>query len=180
MNLMNRRAISRAMRLGCDGYVPSLELNVGQLRSLPRPAELIVYGRIPLMHLRHCPLRTARRQTGKHADCRRCDHCAPHERVNAHSLIDRKGAAFPMRRIAYASGCVLELLNSVPLMLLRRAKRLPEADGWRLMIDDLQTLRATLPVYLAAARRETFADLPEWAALEQTPSTTGHYFRGVD
>ncbi|MBQ8088430.1 MAG: DUF3656 domain-containing protein [Clostridia bacterium] len=180
MNLMNRRAISRAMQLGCDGYVPSLELNVGQLRSLPRPAELIVYGRIPLMHLRHCPLCTARRQTGKHADCRRCDHCAPHERVNAHSLIDRKGAAFPMRRIAYASGCVLELLNSVPLMLLRRAKRLPEADGWRLMIDDWQTLRATLPVYLAAARREAFADLPEWTALEQTPSTTGHYFRGVD
>ena len=42
---------------GCAGYAPSIELNCGQIAALGGRRELIVYGRIPLMHLRHCPLR---------------------------------------------------------------------------------------------------------------------------
>ena len=44
---------------------------------------------LPLMQLRHCPW--AATQIGvKHADCRRCDKCAPEKHMNASVLIDRK------------------------------------------------------------------------------------------
>ena len=138
------------------------------------------------MHLRHCPLRAAEGMKGRHAVCRHCDACPPGERLNGKSLVDRKGAAFPLNRIAMAGeqdgagGCVIQVLNSVPLMPLKKLDRIPQTSGWRLLLRPDEPVEAVVKVYRAALDGEAFKELPEWATLEAMNTTTGHYFRGVE
>ena len=179
LNAANLAACRQLMEWGCSAITPSIELNVAQIRPLTVPRELLVHGRIPLMHLRHCPIRAVGELPGKHADCRRCDHCAPEEAVSARRLIDRKGAAFPLRRVASEDGCVVQVLNSAPLMLLRRGQKLPPADAWRLWLEDAQQVETYLPLYRALAEGRDVRGLDGWANVE-TETTTGHYFRGVE
>ena len=116
MNIANNRALAE---LNPAEYAPSVELTARQIGQLGGAKELVVYGRLPLMQLRHCPRRAAENLPGKHRDCRLCDVSG---KGDLPCLIDRTGAAFPLLRMAYASGCVLQLLNSVPLMLLRHVE----------------------------------------------------------
>ncbi len=185
LNAANSLAVSQLREWGCAGYTPSVELNGAQIAAMDSeesrcPRELIVHGRIPLMRLRHCPLRAARGISGKHAGCHRCDGCAPAERVDAKSLTDRTGASFPLRRLATPDGCIIRLLNSVPLMTLRKIRRLPRAEGWRVLADGAGDTEAAIRLYLLAARGEDVRQSPDWPALSEMPSTTGHYFRGVE
>lgn len=180
LNAASSAAVFQLRQWGCKTLTPSLELTAGQIDALGGGRELIVQGRIPLMQLRHCPYRAVHGLKGAHAECRRCDSCAPEERVDAKSLTDRTDAEFPLRRRASDDGCVVELLNSVPLNTLRRIRRLPKSDAWRLLIDDMDELKALLPLYLAAARGEDPRLRPEWSAIEGQNTTTGHYFRGVE
>ena len=180
LNVANAYALEQMRLWGCESFTPSVELNAAQIDTLGCPRELIVHGRLPLMQLRHCPYRAAHGLKGKHADCRRCDHCAPEDHINARALTDRTGADFPLRRLATDDGCVVRLLNSVPMMTLKRIARLPKADGWRLFIDDIGELEGVLPLYQAAARGENFRSDSRWSSLENLNTTTGHYFRGAE
>ena len=108
MNIANNRALAELNRAE---YAPSVELTARQIGQLGGAKELVVYGRLPLMQLRHCPRRAAENLPGKHRDCRLCDVPG---KGDLPCLIDRTGAAFPLMRMAYGSGCVLQLLNSVP------------------------------------------------------------------
>ena len=180
LNLANALALAQIKDWGISLYTPSVELNRAQIDALGGRRELIVYGRLPLMQLRHCPLWAMQNLPGKHAACRRCDSCAPDARLNAMTLTDRTGATFPLRRAAAENGCVIRLMNSAVLMLLRRAGALPRAEGWRLLLDmddpveDVVHLHA---LYLSGSdpRRD-----PAWARIEKMNTTTGHYFRGVE
>ena len=117
---------------------------------------------------------------GRHRDCRHCDGCAPDARLNGKALVDRKGAAFPLNRLAMPGGCVIQVLNSVPLMPLKHLNRLPGASGWRLLLRADEPVEAITRVYRAALDGADFRALPEWAAIETMNTTTGHYFRGVE
>ena len=179
LNAANDFATAQLRAWGCERCTPSVELNAGQIGAMTGPRELIVHGRLPLMQLRHCPYRAVHGLKGAHADCRRCDHCAPADRINARSLTDRTGAAFPLRRLATDDGCIVRVLNSVPLMTLKRIRRLPDADAWRLLIDDCADLPA-VRLYQMAARGEDFRADPDWPTYESMNTTTGHYFRGAE
>ena len=99
---------------------------------------------------------------------------------NGRRLVDRRGAAFPLRRIAQPGGCVVQVLNSAELMPLRKRDRLPETSGWRLLLDADEPVEAVVKVYRAALDGKDFRALPEWASIEGMQTTTGHYFRGVE
>ena len=181
LNVGNAAAAAQLADWGLDGFTPSVELNAGQIRQLEGFTNLIAWGRIPLMHLRHCPLRAARNLPGRHADCRRCDGCAPSERLDGRKLIDRKGAAFPLRRLAEPGcGCVVQVLNAAPLMPLRHLDRLPKAPAWRLLLEPDEPTEAIVKVYRAALNGGDFKALPEWEIIDAMNTTTGHYFRGVE
>ena len=181
LNIGNNAAAARLSDWGMDLYTPSMELNAAQLRPLCGQTNLIVWGRLPLMHLRHCPLRAAEGMAGRHADCRRCDACRPAERLNGRALVDRKGVAFPLLRIAEPGcGCVVQVLNSAPIMPLRRLDRLPASSGWRLLLQPDEPTEAIVRVYRAALDGGDFKALAEWEILENMNTTTGHYFRGVE
>ena len=180
LNIANDRAADALRQWGVDGFTPSVELTAEQIDGMKGQKDLIVWGRIPLMHLRHCPLRAVGGMPGRHADCRHCDLCKPSERLEGRSMIDRRGAAFPMVRLAMPGGCVVQILNSVPLMPLKRASKMPRGRSWRLLLQRGEPTRAIVKVYRAALDGEDFRALPEWGALEGMDTTSGHYFRGVE
>ena len=180
LNVGNDGTVSQLEAWGMDAYTPSVELTARQIAALHGRTNLIMWGRVPLMHLRHCPLRAAEGMKGRHADCAHCDTCAMRQRLNGKQLIDRKNAAFPLRRIAMPGGCVIQVLNSVPLMPLKRLEKMPKTSGWRLLLDQGDPVEAVVKVYRAALDGRDFKALPEWALLEDMNATTGHYFRGVE
>ena len=178
--LLNAASDLAALQLadwGVEAITPSIELTAGQIGAMGGEKHLIVWGRLPLMHLRTCPRRAALGLPGEHASC---DHCRGDMDLGGQCLIDRTGAAFPLARLAMPGGCVVQVLNSVPLMPLRRLDRLPAAAGWRLLLRTDEPVRDIVRVYRAAIDGRDFKALEEWRTIEAMNTTTGHYFRGVE
>lgn len=111
LNLFNSAALQTVQNLGAAAAVLSPELTLRQIDRLspPLPIGSIVYGRLPLMITRNCPVKNGR-------SCRECGRTS--------SLTDRKGTAFPVRcRLGLA-----ELLNSVPIWMADRKSELGALD----------------------------------------------------
>ena len=180
LNIANDLTTDQLEDWGLEAITPSVELTAGQIRAMGGTKELIMWGRLPLMHLRHCPLRAINHLRGRHEDCRHCDHCAPGDRLNQRSLVDRRGAAFPMHRVAMDGGCVIQILNTVPLMPLNKMEKLPRANGWRLLLRSDEPVEDIVSVYRAALNGAEFRRLAAWRTLQALDTTTGHYFRGVE
>ena len=170
LNIANNEALSFLPRAR---YTPSPELTAREIGELGGEKELIVYGRLPLMHLRHCPLNAAL-NGGKHDICTRCDKMSP-KPLNGCTLTDRKNVVFPLRRLAQCGGCVIDVLNSVPLSLDRHITGLPKASSWRLLFTD-ESVDAVKNIV------KHFKALAEGKNSDYTIDnyTTGHYFRGVE
>ncbi len=171
LNLFNARAVAET---GLARYMPSLELTARQMADLPGEKELFFWGRAPLMRLRHCPLRAALALPGAHDACRRCD--GAETPLDGMALVDRRGAAFPLRRVASKEGCVVEALNSVPHWLLPRRERLCACSGWTLFLRAGEPARAIVAACRAALEGET-VDFSPFAGMQ---TTSGHDFRGVE
>lgn len=152
---------------GCARVTLSPELTLKQMATIARrlPGEAIVHGQLPLMTLRHCPVRAS---SGLGMEGRlRCDLC----RGEPGPMIDRKNERFPLRRIRSEDGCRVELLNAHTLDMLDRLEGLKRAGlaAIRLLTDDIAAVKAYADAlddkeaHFAVARR-----------------TRGHYDRGVE
>ena len=172
LNIANVPALN-FLGIGEARYTPSVELTVAEIRQLGGAQELVAYGRLPLMRLRHCPLNAAR-GGGEHRACRACDSAKTGKRLNDTFFTDRMNVRFPLRRTASDEGCVINLMNSVPLNLSGRLGALPEAQGLRLLFTDETPQEAAriLTDFQKALRGETVAP--------QGSYTTGHYYRITD
>ena len=106
LNIFNSEALAEYERLGVSDVTVSFELSLAAIRALGGTARrgLLVYGSLPLMRLRACPMQGP---AG-------CGDCSGHR-----SLTDRKGEKFT---VLCAARQYSTLLNSVPLSL---AGRLP-------------------------------------------------------
>lgn len=175
MNLTNAEALA-FLGIGDCIYTPSIELTAHEIRSFGGKRELIVYGRMPLMHLRHCPLNSAR-GGGPHTKCRACDKAEKGKRLIDCTLTDRMNAVFPLKRLAGEGGCVIDLINSVPMCLYGRMSELPDHVGERLVFTT-ETAKEAEDIFrcFIALRDGKSADekkLPE-------KYTLGHYFRKTE
>lgn len=178
LNIFNRRALGALISRGISRYSPSLELNSREILDIDRAGngrELVVYGAIPLMILRHCPLRA--RLGGRHDSCNRCGAADGRGGISGAVFTDRTGAKFRFDRLAAPGGCIVRLINGDVLMPLRRADKLPPADGWRLIIGGEDPSRTAQIV--AAYRRAANGDI-DISPFEGMNTTSGHYFRGVE
>ena len=165
--VMNRQAAALLRDQGCAFAMASPELTGEELRTLledpPLPLAVPVYGRTQLMLLHHCPARTALGLSRGHAACRMCDAGDP-EALRGSALEDERGYRFPLERIRLPEGCLVRLLNSLPLDLGEKAIAAPRA---------------------AEMTEETGAEAAEiLACLERhgqtgRPATWGHWSRAV-
>ena len=183
LNLANRAALEHVRAMHCADYTPSVELNCGQIREMDMGGgarELVVYGRLQLMLLRHCPIRA--RSSGSHEACRRCDGVQESEMMNGHVLIDRRDTRFPLRRQKTPGGCIVKVMNSVPLCVLKRGGKLPGAKGWRVILTDesMGLAEAIVRLHRMALDGENVREARQWEMIENMQTTTGHYFRGVE
>lgn len=111
LNLYNSRAVNlAASALGLSGVTVSFEATLPQIRDLskPVPAEMFVYGRLPLMLTENCIIRG---RTGKCA-------CSSGQT----KLVDRMGEEF--RIVKDQNTCRSVLLNGKKLWLLDKKEEL--------------------------------------------------------
>lgn len=179
LNIANNAAVHTAAQWGLTEYTPSIELNCSQIAALGGSRSLIVYGRLPLMELRHCPYRNVHHIQGAHAGCSRCDKAAAGDRLIDMKLTDRTGAAFTLSRTAADTGCVIELCNSAKLMLLRKWSSLPPCDSIQILLESDDPVEAIIALHREAIRGSDPRDSARFAQIETMNTTTGHYFRGV-
>lgn len=104
LNIANTDALEQYKRLGLEDCVLSYELSLARAREIggELPRGMLVYGYLPLMLVRNCPLK----QTGGCKGCRQDG-----------VLTDRKGEQFPVR---CTSREYSEILNGKPLYLADR------------------------------------------------------------
>ena len=101
LHVANRAAADAYSQLGLSDLILSVELKRGAMQQLhsPVPSGAVLYGRLPLMLMRNCPIRNE-------VGCKQCRH----------ALTDRTGRSFPV----YCTGGYAELLNAEPVYLADR------------------------------------------------------------
>ena len=108
LHTANSAAATVYAEQGLSDLILSVELKLGAMRQLrsPVPVGAILYGRLPLMLMRNCPIRNE-------IGCKRCRH----------NLTDRTGRSFPV----YCTEEYAELFNAEPIYLADRL------EDWRRM-----------------------------------------------
>lgn len=147
-NLFGASTLALYAENGVADAVLSPELTEKAAAALPRylPRGAVVYGRLPLMTLERCILRTGGR------DCRACE-----EADTVRYLKDRLGVRFPVRRLFPHRNVIY---NSVPTWMLDRTDELSEMglDLFRLFFTVEDKKRAS--EILRAFTERTAADCP--------------------
>lgn len=158
LNLYNSRAMQYFYKQGLLSATVSFEMTLPQIRDLRKqlPAEMIVYGRLPLMLTENC---LSKNRTGVCA----CQHGDVH-------LIDRMGEEF--RVIRDPGTCRNVLLNGKKLYLLDRQRELRKLGLWatRLMFttENPGEVDSVLAAYQSGA------------PFDPGSGTRGLYLRGVE
>lgn len=124
MNVTNRYTVKTLKELGFESVMLSPELSKAQLRDilLLEGGTIQVYGRIPLMQLRHCPRK-------EHEGCANC-------KGNAGTLTDEAGRVFPLSNIKQGKTCLVRVLNSEIMDVIDAASALPCCNAWQLEFYD--------------------------------------------
>lgn len=156
LGVCNSQAMKELKRLGVQSATLSFELKLAQIRDLSKTidAELVTYGRLPLMIMENCIIKN---RTGR-CNCQ-----------NVNLLTDRKGARFP---VVKAPGCRNELLNSQKLFLADKSADYAKLGLWaqRLMFTT-ENPRECVQV------AERYLNQGNWSPNEYT---RGLYYRGVE
>lgn len=134
LNIMNAISFLQLRSLGLSSITLSPELTYREIHDIIKTDqglfELIVYGRILLMTLAHCPVR---RQIKPRESRRECAACS--EQGN-YFLRDRKGMDFPLRKTRI-SECTVQVLNSQILCVAEHLEglSLQNIHRYRILID---------------------------------------------
>ncbi len=110
LNAVNTHSLSAFAALGMKGITLSFELTAERIKNLGHPLStgIVVYGRVPLMQFRNCPVRAT---IG-------CNMCREKGKIT-----DRFGISFPVECNQKSTSA---LLNSVPICLSDQA--IPAVD----------------------------------------------------
>lgn len=158
LNIFNNESVRFYSDL--ERVTVSPELNVKELSQISYGAEIIGYGRIPLMALENCPLRAL----GK---------CQKNK--NNQVIEDRMHEKFPLK---CNEGCVLEVINSKPIYM---ADKMEFVNNLKIRtirliftVENFQECGKIINEYKMALNGNK-ASTPK-----ENTFTRGHYFRGVE
>ena len=121
LNIVNSRAMRYLREQGLDSQLLSFELTLPQIRDISKavPAELLIYGRLPLMLMENCVMRN------------RTGICAC--QTGTVRLVDRVGEEFPI--VKDPGTCRNVLLNGKKLYLLDKKDALRGMGLWALRLQ---------------------------------------------
>ncbi len=111
MNIINSLSMDVANELGINEVVVSNECTVDNFGKISSPIDkgITVYGKIPLMLTRNCPVKNGKT----------CDECKRNGEIT-----DRMGIKFPVKcNMGYS-----EILNSRPVYMADRMREIPPCD----------------------------------------------------
>ncbi len=175
LNVMNSECARILTQLGLRRLTVSCELNAKEIRLLKEAGgnyELECYGRVQLMLLTHCPKRTKAGDTHTDGQCNACQSTDGW----CETLTDRKGMAFPLRRLKMQDRCQISLYNSVITDMARHARVLRSLNCvWRLMFTD-EPPETRLKIIRSYRQLMDTGVSSESVLL----GTSGHLMRGVE
>ncbi len=179
--LTNRKAAAELLNEDIAFFMLWPELNAQEMDALtqhplPAPPLLKVYGRERVMLLNHCPERVAR---GLTTGRKNCALCKPGDRACASpdaAVTDRKGYRFPLRRIRFSEGCVLEMDNALPTDLGKMEDRRRALGAGMLLNFTVEPLEEQL----AITRRFVQIMAGGKPPVNGEATTAGHFHRGVE
>ena len=121
LNIVNSRAMRYLREQGLDSQLLSFELTLPQIRDISKavPAELLIYGRLPLMLMETCVMKN------------RTGICAC--QTGTVRLVDRVGEEFPI--VKDPGTCRNVLLNGKKLYLLDKKDALRGMGLWALRLQ---------------------------------------------
>ena len=121
LNIVNSRAMRYLREQGLDSQLLSFELTLPQVRDISKavPAELLIYGRLPLMLMENCVMKN------------RTGICAC--QTGTVRLVDRVGEEFPI--VKDPGTCRNVLLNGKKLYLLDKKDTLRGMGLWALRLQ---------------------------------------------
>jgi len=176
MNVFNNEAIHFHEDIGAQSIVISPELNLKEAKDLhPSKARLesVVYGRIPLMTMEHCPSAMEIGCSGK------CDKC----KGSRGFLKDRRGEVFPFIRDPILKRT--KIFNAYPMLMDDvDALKGTAISIYRLIFttEDNNTRNALARYYYD--KLNGISPTPEVIStidkLKSNGFTRGHWFRGVE
>ena len=158
LNLFNSRAMNAARSLGLESAMVSFELTLPRVRDLskPLPAELLAYGRLPLMLTENCVIKN---RTGR---------CACHS--GPAKLVDRRGEEF--RVLPDQDTCRSVIYNGKKLYLLDKLPELRSLGLWALRVQFTTENPMEVDAVVAALRGG--------GVFDPGACTRGLYYRGVE
>ena len=158
LNIFNSASMNVMRSLEMASATVSFEMTLPQIRDMSKAvnAELIAYGRLPLMVTEHCLIHN------------KTNECTCH--LKATRLIDKTGAEFPV--IRDGDSCRSVLLNGKKLSLLDRQADLARLGLWAVRLSFTTENPREVDQVLAQFREPT--------PFDPGSCTRGLYLRGVE
>ena len=174
LNVVNAWTAAALAEVGASLVWISPEVSGRQLAAIceasPVPVGVVVHGRLELMVAEHCVLQAA-------GECsHQCEACS--RRRRPWRLRDAKGYEFPVTSDSRGRA---HIYNSVPLDLSRALPEILDAGVAAVRLD-LFTSTPEEATGLVKAYRRLIADAAAGRGVDAplvSPSTSGHFFRGV-
>lgn len=175
LNVINDLSYDYYKKQGIERITLSQELTLGQMASMnlvPRQTEVIGYGALPVMAMKHCIVTTV---LGQPQSCNLCHR-------SRYSLVDRLDEHFPIRR---SIGCFTEIYNSKTLMIVEDHEKLCKAGIGYFRLNFLDETPQELEQVVDFHHQLRNGSLqPENEAMIQLVKargvTNGHLHRGVE
>ena len=166
LNAFNSATMRVLTGMGVHRVTLSPECTLSEAERLAKaaPAEFIVRGNVPLMTLRHCPIRAE-----KMLDERGREHCDLCGRKGT-TLTDRKGETLVLTPYRAASGCRMQVRQNRAYSALAELPRILRAGFAAVRV--IGTHQELLRVKAAAQGRGTTS--------ERESTTFGHLYKGVE
>ena len=158
LNIYNSGSMNVARTLELASTTVSFEMTLPQIRDLSKAvdAEMIIYGRLPLMVVEHCLIKN---KTGQ---------CKCH--IGTHKLTDKTGAEFPI--IKDGDNCRSVLLNGKKLSWLDRQDDLAKLGIW--------AARLYFTTENSREVNKVLSDYMNMEPFDPGACTRGLYLRGVE
>ncbi len=175
MNILNNYSYNYYNSMNnVKGITLSQELNLDQISNIatsPEKTEIIGFGYLPVMLLKHCVIATT---MDKNINCGACSK-------DNYGLMDKTNLIFKLNK---RSGCMLEVYNSKKLMLIDYYKELMEAGVgvFRLNFttETADEVEDILQVHYAMINDNLKGSLSsKYIELKEVGVTRGHLNRGV-